>query len=169
MSLARYNSDGVAEVSDFDAGSVRIYKRRSFPVAVFAGAFFFISIGLFAAVDLHLAIVVGSALAIFGCVPLALDFRRRISISEKGFEYKWRSGRVTRINVADVEKTDEISMPYMMFPGTVTYVPGLRVVLTAGEVRVFPLDFPDREEILGRIGAIVLKAKSSREPAQIGP
>ncbi len=70
--------------------------------------------------------------------------------------------------MADVEKIDEVTMPYMMFPRKVTFVAGLRVFLRGGEVRVFPLDFPDREEISGRLGAIVLQTRTSREPTQIG-
>jgi hypothetical protein len=168
MRLTRLNSHGIAETTDTGTEHVRTYKRRSLPIAVFSTAFFLISIALCAAVSPHFAFIIGSVLVLFVYAPLALDFRRTIKLSEKGFEYKWRSGRVTDINVADVEKIDGVTMPYMMFPGKVTFVTGLRVSLRTGEVRVFPLDFPDREEILGSLGAMVLRASASREPEQIG-
>jgi hypothetical protein len=83
------------------------------------------------------------------------------------FEYKWRSGEVVRINVADIAAVEEATTPYMMFIARPFFVRGLRVVLKSGVVHTFPVDFPDRVEIVARLRAMVSPeaTPATRSPA----
>jgi len=136
-------------------GAVRIYKRKMVLSVIATGAFLLISESVLSVSGHHRAIVITSVVAVFVCVPLALEFRRAITISAQTFEYKWRSGEVVKIDIADIEGTEETTTAYTMFPGRPWFVPGLRVVLKSGEVRTFPVDFPDRVEIVARLREMI--------------
>jgi hypothetical protein len=138
-----------------DTGAARIYKRKMVLTVIVTGALLLVSGSVLSVSGQHRAILITSVVAVFVCVPLALEFRRAITISAQTFEYKWRSGEVVRINVADIEAMEEVTTPYMMFLGRPVFVPGLRVVLKSGEVHNFPLDFPDRVEIVARLQKMI--------------
>lgn len=136
-------------------GTVHAYKKRMIPGVAATGAFLLIAGWGLSVAGHHRMILITSIVAVLIGVPLALEFRRTITISEHMFEYKWRSGEVVRISVADIEAIEEATTPYMMFIGRPFFVPGLRVVLKSGVVRTFPVDFPDRVEIVARLRASV--------------
>jgi hypothetical protein len=140
--------------------TVRVYKRKTVLTVIVTGALILILGSVLSVAGQHRAILITSVVAVFVGVPLALEFRRTITISAHGFEYRWRSGDVVRIKAADIDATEEATMPYMMFPGRPVFVPGLRIVLKSGKVHNFPVDFPDRAEIVARLHKMI----SSRTP-----
>jgi hypothetical protein len=136
-------------------GTVQAYKKKMIPSVAATGAFLLTAAWVLSVTGHHRVILITSIVAVLLGVPLALEFRRTITLSEHMFEYKWRSGEVARINVGDIEAIEEARTPYDLFIGQPFFVPGLRVVLKSGEVRTFPVDFPDRVEIVARLSAMV--------------
>jgi hypothetical protein len=141
---------------------VRIYKRNPVPEAVIASVFIPVVAWAASFIDVRGSIVCALVLAVLICGPISLEFRRKIVISAQGFQYKWRSGNVTAVNAEDMAKVEESRMPYHMFLGRPTVVPGLRVSLKSGEVHTLPLDFPDRADIAARLRAMVSSTPSKR-------
>jgi hypothetical protein len=121
------------------------------PTVIVAVALMLVSVSILFVAGTRHAISIASVVAVFVGLPLVLEFRRAITISEKEIEYKWRSGQVARINLADIDRVEVAETTYAMFVGRPWFVPGLRVILKSGEVRTFPIDFPDRAEIIARL------------------
>ena len=92
---------------------------------------------------------------ILGGLPVVLEFRTSISISADSLDYTWRSGRTESIDVARIARVEQEKTLYWLSVGRPVVVPGLRLMLKSGETRIFPLDFPDREEIVGRLRDLV--------------
>jgi hypothetical protein len=159
-SRAMKTSQTVLAAEPATPGTVQAYKKKMIPGMAATGAFLLIAGWVLSFTGHHRVILITSIVAVLVGVPLALEFRRTITLSEHMFEYKWRSGEVVRINVADIEAIEEATTPYMLFIGRPFVVPGLRVVLKSGVVRIFPVDFPDRVAIVARLRAMA----SSRAP-----
>ena len=148
-------------------GTVQAYKKKMVPILVVNGALILIAGWVYSITGHHRAILVTMAMAVLIGGPLALELRKTITISEHVFEYKWRSGEVVIINVADIAAVEEATTPYMMFIARPFFVRGLRVVLKSGVVHTFPVDFPDRVEIVARLRAMVSPeaTPATRSPA----
>ena len=147
-------------------GPARTYKKNVIPVVIVCAAAFLVLAAIFSSRG-RFAIIPFAVAGIFIFVPLGLEFRRSIVVSPDGFEYKWRSGRVVKIAWADVERIEETTTPYMVFPLRPIPVPGVDVFLRSGAKLTFPLDFPKRtrQEVVKRM----LGAVSSMEGRDLPP
>jgi len=138
-----------------DGPQARIYKKDPYVPVVVSGLVLLASISVLYAVAPTAAAFVVVGPAVLAWVPIALEFRRRIVLSSSEFEYRWRSGKVLKIDVAEIMAVEECKEMYGIVPWRPIPVFGLRIVMKNGEVRSFPLDFPNREEIFARLRDLV--------------
>jgi hypothetical protein len=110
------------------------------------------SIGLLGGV--RLAIVVTLVPLVLIGTQLRIEARRAIILSPQRLEYRWGSGKVEVVQIADITRIEEASVAYM-FAIRPVVAPGVKLVLKSGEEKSFPIDFPARQEILSRLRSMV--------------
>jgi hypothetical protein len=82
-----------------------------------------------------------------------MESREAIVPSSSTFEY--RSGfEGVVVRIADVSRVEE-SSTVRWFLAKPVAVPGVKFVLKSGEEKIFPIDFPARQEILSRLRAML--------------
>jgi hypothetical protein len=144
-------------------GQARIYKRDPLVPVIVSGLFLLASISVLYAVAPMAVAAVAAGPVVLAWVPIALEFRRRIVLSPSEFEYRWRSGKVVKIDVAEIMAVEECKEMYGIVPWRPIPVFGLRIIMKNGEVRSLPLDFPDREEIFARLRDLVPSGSGSKK------
>jgi hypothetical protein len=99
-------------------------------------------------------------------VPLALEARRRIIITDSEIVSIPRTGPPVRVLLALVVSVEETTA---LWAGGryASRIPAARLVLATGERVVIPLDFRERTEILERMKGLVAERGSS--PARVPP
>jgi|SRR5579862_4545869 len=143
----------------------RIYRTNPVPALVRLVIIVAVSVVALLTVDPRLAILIALVMAVLAGVPLALEFRRAVMISAAEFEYKWATGPPAKIRIADIESIEEPGTTRMQ--GVRPYAaPGLRLILKSGDARTFPMDFPDRIEIVDHLRAMISRASGNSAAGQ---
>lgn len=151
-----------------DAGSTGgtfVYKKRALlPAIASLVSFAALTLIVFAKAARYAGVILPVAL-IFGGVPIVLEFRRSIRISVAGFDYTWRSGKTVHIDIAQIARVEQEKTLYWLSVARPTVVPAVGIILKSGEKRIFPLDFPCRDEIVGRLRGLVALSNGTGHPS----
>jgi len=136
-----------------------IYKKNMNPVAIQLGLVVVIAVVITSLAGAQMAVLMGISIFVGLGVPWLIESRRTLILSPESFEYRWGfgsvvSGGIEVVEVADISRVEEVPTIHMPM-GRPVKVPGLKLVLRSGEEKVFPIDFPARQELVARLRAMV--------------
>lgn len=131
-----------------------IYKRNIRPFAIKLAVVVVMAVSIASSANVRLGILVAVVMVIALGTVLWTESRGAIILSSTTFEYTHVFLNSEVVRIADVSRIEET--PTVRFSmGKPFAVPGLKLVLRSGREEIFPIDFPARQEIVGRFRAMV--------------
>jgi hypothetical protein len=141
--------------TDAEHEVIAVYRKKVYPlfgIAIAVGVVVCAAIWLyFHRFQYVVAVVVAVILA---TLPLLIESRRKVIFTASEFIFNANSGESGRIPLAQIAAFNETSTVHLL-GAMPSFVPAVQLVLTNGQVRTVPLDFPDRQKILARLREII--------------
>jgi formate/nitrite transporter FocA (FNT family) len=148
--MARLNTPGLFGPEAEDE-VIAVYRKKVSPlfgIAIVAGIVVCAAVWLYFRRAQYL--IATFVAVMFAMLPLLLESRREIIFTSTDFVFDAKAGESGRVPLAQVTDINETSAVHLM-GATPVLVPAVQLVLTGGQIRTVPLDYPDRQMILARL------------------